>query len=140
MIKKDLSNKDKEDWEKFLEETSQIPDKDSNKYTKNHKIEKFKFDFHGYSIESANIKVAEIINKCFENGFSELLFITGKGIHSKSGENVYISEEFSKLKNTIPEFIKNNPDLSSKVEKIIEADLKSGGSGALIIKLKKVIK
>ena len=140
MIKKDLSNKDKEDWEKFLEETSQIPDKDSNKYTKNHKIEKFKFDFHGYSIESANIKVAEIINKCFENGFSELLFITGKGIHSKSGENVYISEEFSKLKNTIPEFIKNNPDLSSKVEKIIEADLKSGGSGAIIIKLKKVIK
>ena len=138
MIKKDLSNKDKEDWEKFLEETSQIPDKDSNKYTKNHKIEKFKFDFHGYSIESANIKVAEIINKCFENGFSELLFITGKGIHSKSGENVYISEEFSKLKNTIPEFIKNNPDLSSKVEKIIEADLKSGGSGALIIKLKKL--
>ena len=106
MIKKDLSNKDKEDWEKFLEETSQIPDKDSNEYTKNKKIEKFKFDFHGYSIESANIKVAEIINKCFENGFSELLFITGKGIHSKSGENVYISEEFSKLKNTIPEFIK----------------------------------
>ena len=140
MIKKDLSNKDKEDWEKFLEETSQIPDKDSNKYTKNHKIEKFKFDFHGYSIESANIKVAEIINKCFENGFSELLFITGKGIHSKPEENVYISEEFSKLKNTIPEFIKNNPDLSSKVAKIKEADLKSGGAGALIIKLKKVIK
>ena len=140
MIKKDLSNKDKKDWEEFLEETSQIPDKDSNEYTKNKKIEKFKFDFHGYSIESANIKVAEIINKCFGNGFSELLFITGKGIHSQSEENVYISEEFSKLKNTIPEFIKNNPDLSSKVEKIKEADLKSGGAGALIIKLKKIIK
>ena len=140
MIKKDLSDKDKEDWEKFLEETSQIPDKDSTKYTKNQKIDKFKFDFHGYSIESANIKVAEIINKCFENGFSELLFITGKGIHSQSEENVYISKEFSKLKNTIPEFIKNNPDLSSKVEKIKGADLKSGGAGALIIKLKKIIK
>ena len=61
-------------------------------------------------------------------------------IHSKPEENVYISEEFSKLKNTIPEFIKNNPDLSSKVAKIKEADLKSGGAGALIIKLKKVIK
>ena len=68
------------------------------------------------------------------------MFITGKGIHSKSEENDYISEEFSKLKNTIPEFIKNYPDLSSKVEKIKEADLKSGGAGALIIKLKKVIK
>ncbi len=140
MIKKNLSNKDKEDWEKFLDDKSEIPDKDKFKNEESKKNQKFKFDFHGYSIEAANTKISEIIKSCFEKEFSELLIITGKGLHSKSEENVYVSEEFSKLKNTIPEFIKNNPDLSSKVNTIEEADSDLGGSGALLIKLKKIIK
>ena len=140
MIKKNISNKDKEDWKKFLEDKSDILDKDKAKNEESQKNKRFKFDFHGYSIEAANTKISEIIESCFEKGFSELLIITGKGIHSKSEENVYVSEEFNKLKNTIPDFIKNNPDLSSKVNKIEEADLDLGGSGALLIRLKKIIK
>jgi len=37
----------------------------------------------------------------------------------------------------VPDFIKNDPDLISKIVKITEADDKQGGKGAYIIKLKK---
>ena len=63
-----------------------------------------------------------------------------KTLHSKSGSNVYISEEFSKLKNTIPDFIKNNPEINAKVKIIKQADKNLGGSGAILIKLKRIIK
>ena len=51
-----------------------------------------------------------------------------------------MSENYSKLKNTIPDFLNNNQDLKSLILKIEEADENAGGSGALIIKLKKIIK
>ena len=47
-----------------------------------------------------------------------------------------MSETYSKLKNTIPDFLNNNQDLKSLILKIEEADENAGGSGALIIKLK----
>ena len=141
MIKKDLSKKDKKDWKDFLDNLSNISNKDQNLDKKpSNKIKRFKFDFHGYSIENANKKISEIINSCYDKGVSEILIITGKGIHSKSSTNVYISDEFSKLRNTIPEFIKNNSDLNSKINEIEQADQGSGGSGALLIKLKKIIR
>ncbi len=71
-----------------------------------------------------------------KKGVSEILVITEKGIHSKSQDNVYVSNELNKLRNTIPEFIKNNSELNSKISYIKEANKSSGGSGAIIIKLK----
>ena len=44
----------------------------------------------------------------------------------------------SVLKYSIPEFIKNDEDLSSKINKITKADLKNGGDGAFYIFLKKI--
>ena len=140
MIKKDLSKQDKKDWKEFLDNLSNIPNKDGFPGKNNDRIRRFKFDFHGYSIEDANKKIYEIINACYERSVSEILIITGKGIHSKAEKNVYVSEEYSKLKNTIPEFIKNNSDLNSKINEIEQADQGSGGSGALLIKLKKIIR
>ena len=66
------------------------------------------------------------------------MLITGKGNHSKIDDNVYLSKGYNKLKNTIPDFINNNEDLTSKILKIQEADRNVGGEGALIIKLKKL--
>ena len=123
-----------------MDNLPQVPDKDDLNKESIDIIKKFKFDFHGYSIENANKKIYEIVNICYEKGVSEILIITGKGIHSKSEKNVYVSEEFSKLRNTIPEFIKNNSELKSKIEKIKEAEQALGGPGALLIKLRKVIK
>ena len=140
-MKKELekSNIDKEFWEKYLENPSDIFDKENN-FTKNSKkFNRFKFDFHGYTIEDANKKVDIIIKKCFQNSFDEILIITGKGSHSRN-EDVYTSKDYNKLQNTVPNYIKNNPDLISKINSIKIADKKLGGEGAIVIKLKKIIK
>ena len=78
-----------------------------------------------------------IIESCYEKGFKEILLITGQGHHSNLDKNVYVSKDHSTLKGTIPEFIKNNSALSSKIIKIENASSREGGKGALIIRLKK---
>ena len=50
----------------------------------NDRLRRFKFDFHGYSIKDANKKINEIINACYERNVSEILVVTGKGIHSET--------------------------------------------------------
>ena len=138
---KNLEEKDSDlkDWQKFLEEPGNIHNKDNDETIDSNSNKKFKFDFHGYTIEKANLTIEKIISKCYENGVNEILVITGKGIHSKDND-VYNSTEYNKLKNTIPLFIKNEPSLSSKIKNIKTAPNDKGGEGALIIKLKKSIK
>ena len=140
MNKKKLSKEDLKYWKEFLRNSTPVSDKDFliSKKIKTDKI--FKFDFHGFSIDEANQKIKEIIETCYNKGISQIYIITGKGIHSKSSSNVYVSKTYSKLKNTIPDFLNNNQDLKSLILKIEEADENAGGSGALIIKLKKTIK
>ena len=61
MKKKDnLSNKDKKDWQEFLENKSPIPDKDQ-KYQINRSTQKFRFDLHGFTLDEANDKVKGVI-------------------------------------------------------------------------------
>ena len=62
--------------------------------------------------------------------------ITGKGIHSTSDEDAYISKDLGKLKYSVPEFIKTNPELNKFIISINDAEKKDGGEGAIIIKLK----
>tara|TARA_B100000929_G_C15260880_1_gene336702 strand:+ start:167 stop:592 length:426 start_codon:yes stop_codon:yes gene_type:complete len=135
--KKKVSEKDKKDWEDFLKNQSQVFDKDKEVLIKEDSS-RFKFDLHGYSIEDANKKVVQIIENSYEKGFSEILLITGQGHHSNVDDNVYVSKDYSTLRGTIPDFIRNNLDLASKIIQIKEADEKMGGKGALIIKLKKI--
>ena len=129
---------DQKDWENFLKNPSDIFDKDNQTKKSDKQFIGYKFDFHGYSIEDANKKVEELISKSFENGISELLIITGKGMHSNIEDDVYTSKEYGKLQKTLPDFIKNNPELSPKIKKINEAPQELGGDGALIIKLNKI--
>ena len=127
---------DQKDWENFLSSTSNVFNKDSLEKKDQKFFNRYKFDLHGYSIDSANKKVEDLINKSFENGVLELLIITGKGTHSKKKDNVYVSEKYSRIQNTLPDFVKNNYELSSKIVSIKEASKELGGEGALIIKLK----
>ncbi len=127
---------DQKDWENFLSSTSNVFNKDSLEKKDQKFFDRYKFDLHGYSIDSANKKVEDLINKSFENGVLELLIITGKGTHSKKKDNVYVSEKYSRIQNTLPDFVKNNHELSSKIVSIKEASKELGGEGALIIKLK----
>ena len=94
------------------------------------------FDLHGFTLIEANYKVKEIILSCVKKNYKEILFITGKGIHSNTEKDVYVSKDLSKLKFSVPQFIKSDLDLSKYILSISNADLADGGDGAIIIKLK----
>ena len=65
--------------------------------------------------------------------------ITGKGLHSKV-ESVYSSKNFSKLKFSIPEFLKTDKEISKYIKSVLPADKNRGGEGAILIKLNLTIK
>ena len=132
--KNNLSEEDREDWEKFLKDTSQIHNKDQNKSIDNRK-KKFRFGLHGLTLDQANNKVKEIIISCSEKNYKEILLITGKGIHSNQ-DDVYKSSHFSKLRHSVPEFINSDPELSKLILSAEIPNQKDGGEGALLIKLK----
>ena len=62
--------------------------------------------------------------------------MTGKGLRSKSHENPYLSEKLSVLRNSVPEYIKNDENLANKIKSISTADIKDGGEGAIYVFLK----
>ena len=136
MKKKDsLSQKDKEDWKNFIENTSFIPDKDKSHNKNSNQL--YKFDLHGLTLSDANKKVKEIVISCSENKYKEILLITGKGLHSKN-DDVYKSSKLSKLRYSIPEYINSEPEISKLISSISTPSQKDGGEGALLIKLKKL--
>ena len=133
--KKDLSQKDKKIWEDYIKDPSDIYDKDEN----NQKIARkgrYKFDLHGLTLDEANKKVKEILLFCKKNKYKELLLITGKGLHSTSDKDAYISKDFGKLKLSVPEFIRSDLETSKLIVSIDVAEVKDGGEGAILIKLK----
>ena len=85
----------------------------------------------------ANKKVDEIVNFCSQKKYSEILLITGKGIHSKS-DNVYESKDYSKLRYSVPEYLKTNEEIKKFIFQISTAEDNNGGDGAILIKLKKL--
>tara|TARA_B100002019_G_scaffold176710_1_gene152599 strand:+ start:93 stop:509 length:417 start_codon:yes stop_codon:yes gene_type:complete len=133
--KKYLSKEDKKVWEDFIKNPSDIFDKDKSNLRKN-KNQRFKFDLHGFTLDEANKKVKEIIINCFEKKYKEILLITGKGMHSSNEKDTYVSKDLGKLKFSVPDFIKTDEELSKLTLSISEADLKDGGQGAIIIRLR----
>ena len=133
--KKDLDLEDKKTWEEYIKNPSDIYDKDQGASKSTQRKERYKFDLHGFTLDEANKKVKKIIDHCVKNKFKELLLITGKGKHSTSDEDAYVSKNFGKLKYSVPEFIKTS-ELNKFVISINDAEKKDGGEGAIIIKLK----
>ena len=133
--KKNLSQEDKKAWDDFIKDPSNIYDKDNNNQKKSRK-ERFKFDLHGFTLDDANQKVREILFFCVENKYKELLLITGKGIHSTNDKDAYTSKDLGKLKFSVPEFISSDHELNKIIISINEADVKDGGEGAILIRLK----
>ena len=134
--KKDRKQEDIKIWEDYTKNPSDIFDKDLDTSNNINRRERYKFDLHGFTLDEANSKVEEIINHCVKNKFREVLLITGKGIHSTSDNDAYISKDLGKLKYSVPEFINTNPELNKFIISINDAEKKDGGEGALIIKLK----
>ena len=134
--KKDLSKEDKKTWETYIKNPSDLFDKEKNLFQDKKKKERFKYDLHGYSLDEANQKVKEIIISCANKNYREILLITGKGLHSTSDRDSYVSKEFSKLKYSVPDFIQNNNEPKRLIVSISDADRIDGGEGAILIRLK----
>tara|TARA_B100001057_G_C22228300_1_gene710991 strand:+ start:165 stop:587 length:423 start_codon:yes stop_codon:yes gene_type:complete len=135
-LNKDISNKDKKDWEKFVNSDEKLPNKDAK--DKNKKIFKTKsIDLHGYTLDEANITIEKFINKAFLENVNKLIVVTGKGLHSKNEKDPYISKDLGILKYSVPEFISNNQNLMNIINEITDANIEDGGSGAFYIFLKK---
>ena len=134
--KKDLSKEDKETWDNFTRQPSDIYDKDLQIADDNPRKNRLRYDLHGFTLEDANRKVKDLILSGIQNKFKEILLITGKGLHSNTEEDTYVSKNLSKLRFSVPEFINSCDELSKFVVSISEASLKDGGSGAILIKLK----
>jgi len=131
-----ISNKDKSDWEKFITSEEKVIDKDSKSNLKTRQKSKY-IDLHGYTLEEANKEIEKLIIQSYLKKIKKIIVVTGKGLHSQNEKNPYISKELSILKYSIPEFIKSNQALVKMINKIEEASIVDGGSGAFYIYLKK---
>ena len=134
-----ISDKDKKDWKNFLENNEKLPNKDAERKENKSHITK-SLDLHGFTLDEANKKVESFITDCFNQKVSKVIIVTGKGLHSQNDKDPYISKEFGILKNSVPNFIKNNPSLMAKIKDITDAEITDGGSGAFYVFLKKIIK
>ena len=132
-----VSPKDKKDWINFTKKMDNILVKEDDFFQENKEKNKIRrLDLHGYSLEDANRLVKKFITESFNKNYRKLLVVTGKGLRSKSHDNPYISENLSVLKNSIPEYIKNDESLNSIINKVTQAERKDGGEGAINIYLK----
>ncbi len=131
-----ISDKDKKDWENFLSNNEKLSDKDKiNSFKKEYITNSF--DLHGFTLDDANKKINELINTSYSQGVNKLIIVTGKGLHSENEKDPYVSKDYSILKNSVPEYIKNNNELMNKIREIKDAKIEDGGKGAFYIFLKK---
>ena len=134
--KKEPNQEDKDTWDEYIKNPFDIYDKDQGVSNNIQRKGRYKFDLHGFTLDEANSKVKEILEYCVKNKFRELLLITGKGIHSTSENDAYISKNLGKLKYSVPEFIKTNSEINKFIISINDAEKKDGGEGAIIIIMK----
>ena len=132
-----LSDKDKRDWKNFISSEDKIENKDNFNSKSNNKQFLKTIDLHGYTLEQANKKISKFIEKCYIEGVSKINVITGKGSRSKNKEDPFKSFDFAILKYSVPDFIKNNPDLIKKINMIDFDAINSPLKGSFDIILKK---
>ena len=130
-----ISDKDKIDWQNFLNSKEKLQNKDFKEIVKKN-LQIKSLDLHGHSLEEANEIVEKFIRKSYEEKVGKIKVVTGKGLHSKNEDDPYVSKDLGILKYSVPEFINKNKDLMKKIKGIEEADIKDGGSGAFYIYLK----
>ena len=132
----DISNKDKKDWNKFINSKEKILDKDF-KHQKKKIFKTRSIDLHGYTLDDANRTIENFINKAYLENINKLIVVTGKGLHSQNEKDPYVSKDLGILKYSVPEFIKSSSELMKMINEIKDAELADGGKGAFYIFLKK---
>ena len=137
-MSKNISDKDKKAWKKFISSDEKIHNKDEN--VKQKKLTRTRvLDLHGYTLDEANKKIEKLIINSYEEKVNKLIIVTGKGLHSDNESNPYVSKDLSILKYSVPEFIKSNQSLMKLINSFGEATIEDGGSGAFYIYIKKKV-
>ncbi len=138
MIKK-ISDKDKKDWENFLNSSEKLENKDNINFKSSRRYTERSIDLHGYTLDEANKKMTSYIEECYGKGISKINVITGKGLRSQNLNDPYQSNNLSILKYSVPNFIKENNQLMSKIIRIdFEAvENQSVGNFDIFLKRKK---
>ena len=132
-----LSEKDKKDWQKFLDSSEKLQAKDIDQ-SKSKNIFEMSIDLHGFTLEEANKEISEFIENCYSNKVKRINVITGKGMRSKNLDDPYQSIDLSILKHSVPEYIKNNHELMKKIIKIDFEAVNSPSKGSFDIFLKTI--
>ena len=132
-----ISDKDRKDWQKFLDSSDKLYNKDVHQ-ANNRIISERSIDLHGYTLEEANKKISEFIENCYVNKIKKINVITGKGMRSKNLDDPYQSKDLSILKPSVPEYIKNSPELMSKIINIDFDSVNSSSKGNFDIFLKTI--
>ncbi len=114
-MNKKISNKDKQDWQNFLNSSDKLENKDIQVFKASKRYIERSIDLHGYTLEEANQKMTSFIENCFLEGVTKINVITGKGLRSKNLNDPYQSNNLSILKFSVPHFIKSNEQLMSKI-------------------------
>ena len=136
MIKK-ISDQDKKDWKKFIDNNEKLENKDKEIQKDEKNLKKKSIDLHGYTLDNANKTISEFINKCYLEGVENIKVITGKGSRSKNKEDPYLSTDLSILKYSIPNYIKNNSELMKKIKELGLDSVNDVSQGTFDILLKK---
>ena len=132
-----LSDKDKKDWQNFLDSSEKLQSKDLDQINNEIILER-SIDLHGYTLEDANKKISEFIENCYANKVKKINVITGKGMRSKNLDDPYQSKDLSILKHSVPEYIKNSPELMTKIINIDFDSVNSPSKGNFDIFLKTI--
>ena len=132
-----LSDKDKKDWQNFLDSSEKLKTKDLDQ--SNHQIIlERSIDLHGYTLDEANKIISKFIENCYLKQVKKINVITGKGMRSKNLDDPYQSKDLSILKYSVPEYIKNNSELMNKINRIDFESVNSPSKGNFNIFLKTI--
>lgn len=130
-----ISDKDKEDWLKFINNKEEIENKDIG-IKENEIIQQKILDLHGYTIRDANLAVSNLIFRSYNKGVKKLKIITGKGMRSNNLDDPYKSKDLSILKYAVPHFILEENKLMEMIDKIDIDQVENLNSGEFNIYLK----
>ena len=132
-----LSDKDKKDWQNFINSSEKLKSKELEQANDQLILER-SIDLHGFTLEEANREISRFIENCYLNKVKKINVITGKGMRSKNINDPYQSSELSILKYSVPEYIKNNSELMKKIIKIDFDSVDSPSKGSFDIILKSI--
>ena len=81
-MNKNISDKDKKDWQEFILNKKKLPNKDIKNQTQIFlKIKTI--DLHGYTLDQANKVMEDFIIKSYNQNINNIILLQGKGFTEK---------------------------------------------------------